>query len=484
MIRRRRTRIVATLGPASHAPARILELAATGVDMFRLNFSHGVHADHAAALDAVRSAEREIGRPLAALADLQGPKFRLGRFSEGAITLVKGQILRLDLDPAPGDGHRVALPHPEMLKVLKPGVNILLDDGKVRLTVVEAGTDFVETEVVFGERLSDHKGVAAPGVTIPTSALTEKDRVDLDFALRLGVDWIALSFVQRAADMTELRRLTGGRAALMAKIEKPSALRELEAICDASDALMVARGDLGVELAPPEVPVAQKTIVRAARRRGIPVVIATQMLDSMTTNPAPTRAEASDVAGGVYEGADALMLSGETAAGSYPIETVQMMDAIIMQVEADPNWPRVMRAEHDTGEEDIDTLIAAATRAAEARSTACLVAYTNSGVTVRKLARERPAHPIIALAPNITAARRLAVVWGLEARVRAQPDDIASMTDTAAQMAAELGFAGTGARVLMISGPPGGSPGAADTLRITHAPSSPKLAPAPASAKG
>jgi pyruvate kinase len=470
VIRQRRTRIVATLGPASQAPERILELARTGVDTFRLNFSHGAHADHAAALAAVRAAEGEIGRPLAVLADLQGPKFRLGRFVAGAISLTKGQALRLDLDSEPGDSRRVTLPHPDMLKVLTPGVQVLLDDGKVRLGVVKTGAGFVDTEVIFGERLSDHKGVAAPGVTIPTSALTEKDRIDLDFALRLGVDWIALSFVQREADMAELRRLAGDRAGLMAKIEKPSALRELEAICDASDALMVARGDLGVELAPPEVPVAQKTIVRAARRRGIPVIIATQMLDSMTTNPAPTRAEASDVAGGVYEGADALMLSGETAAGSYPIETVQMMDAIIVRVEADPNWARVMRAEHDTGEEDIDTLIAAATRAAEARSTACLVAYTNSGVTVRRLARERPGHPIIALAPNITAARRLAFVWGLEPRVCAQPADIAAMTDTASHMAADLGFARTGERVLIIAGPPGGSPGAADTLRLTHAP--------------
>ncbi len=470
MIRQRRTRIVATLGPASQAPERILELARTGVDTFRLNFSHGAHADHAAALAAVRAAEGEIGRPLAVLADLQGPKFRLGRFAAGAISLAKGQALRLDLDSEPGDSRRVALPHPDMLKVLAPGVQVLLDDGKVRLEVVKTGAGFVDTQVIFGERLSDHKGVAAPGVTIPTSALTEKDRIDLEFALRLGVDWIALSFVQREADMAELRRLAGDRAGLMAKIEKPSALRDLEAICDASDALMVARGDLGVELAPPEVPVAQKTIVRAARRRGIPVIIATQMLDSMTSNPAPTRAEASDVAGGVYEGADALMLSGETAAGSYPIETVQMMDAIIVRVEADPNWPRVMRAEHDTGEEDIDTLIAAATRAAEARSTACLVAYTNSGVTVRRLARERPGHPIIALAPNITAARRLAFVWGLEPRVCAQPADIAAMTDTASRLAADLGFARTGERVLIIAGPPGGSPGAADTLRLTHAP--------------
>lgn len=469
MIRERRTRIVATLGPASLAPNRVHDLAVAGVDVFRLNFSHGSHDDHAAALASVRAAEGDIGRPLAVLADLQGPKFRLGRFAGGSIRLAKGMTLRLDLDPAPGDERRIPLPHPDMLKVLTAGVYIVLDDGKVRLRIVGSGDGFAEAEVVFGDRLSDHKGVAAPGVTIPTSALTDKDLGDLDFALRLGVDWVALSFVQRAADMAELRRLVGRRTAIMAKIEKPAALRELDAICDASDALMVARGDLGVELAPPDVPVAQKTIVRAARSRGLPVVIATQMLDSMTTNPAPTRAEASDVANGVYEGADALMLSGETAAGDYVVETVDMMDAIIRRVEADPNWPRMMRAEFEGGE-DTDSLIAAATRAAEARSTACLVAYTNSGVTARRLARERPGHPILALAPTLAAARRLALVWGLETRVVEQPPDIAAMTDRASDLAAELGLAGPGERVLVIAGPPGGSPGAADMLRIVHAP--------------
>jgi pyruvate kinase len=470
MIRHRRTRIVATLGPASLVPGRVQDLAQAGVDVFRLNFSHGSQEDHAGALAAVRAAEREVGRPLGALADLQGPKFRVGRFAQGAIALAKGQVLTLDLDPTPGDPTRVNLPHPDMLRVLKTGVEVLLDDGKVRLRVVQAGEGFADTEVVFGDRLSDHKGVAAPGVTIPTSALTDKDRADLDFALRLRVDWVALSFVQRAEDMAELRRLVGGRAALMAKIEKPAALRDLDSICDVSDGLMVARGDLGVELAPPEVPVAQKTIVRAARQRGLPVVIATQMLESMTTNPAPTRAEASDVANGVYEGADALMLSGETAAGAYVVETVAMMDAIITRVEADPNWPRMMRAEHDTGEADIDTLIAAATRAAEARSTACLVVYTNSGVTVRRLAQERPAHPIIALSPSLEGARRLALVWGLETRVMPQPTERDAMTDAAAHLAADLGFANPGERILIISGPPGGRPGAADMLRIVHAP--------------
>ncbi|HEY2178142.1 MAG TPA: pyruvate kinase [Caulobacteraceae bacterium] len=471
MIRERRTRIVATLGPASREPAMVVDLARAGVDVFRLNFSHGERADHAAAVAAVRAAEAEVGRPLAALADLQGPKFRLGSFAAGKIAIKPGQTLRLDLDPAPGDKRRAPFPHPEVLKVLRPGAVLILDDGKVRLAVKEAGPDFAKVEVVAGEVLSDRKGVAAPGLMIPVPAMTAKDRGDLEFALRHGVDWVALSFVQNAADMADLRRLVNGRAAILAKIEKPAALSDLEAILDASDGLMVARGDLGVELAPEEVPVAQKTIVRAARRRGAPVIIATQMLDSMTFNPAPTRAEASDVANGVYEGADALMLSGESAAGAFPRESVAMMDAIIRRVEADPIWPSLMRAEHgDDADEDVDALIAAATRAAEARSTACLVAYTTTGATARRLARERPAHPILALAPDETVARRLGLVWGLEPRVASQPRGVAAMTDEAAHLAADLGLAEPGARILIIAGPPLGAPGAANLLRITHAP--------------
>jgi pyruvate kinase len=308
-------------------------------------------------------------------------------------------------------------------------------------------------------------------VTIPVPALTPKDQTDAQFALRIGVDWLALSFVQHAADMADLRRLVNGRAAVLAKIEKPSALRNLEAILDASDGLMVARGDLGVELAPEDVPVAQKTIVRAARRRGVPVIIATQMLESMTTNPSPTRAEASDVANGVYEGADALMLSAESAVGAWPRETVSMMDAIIRKVEGDPNWLDLMRAEHgEDADEDVDALIAAATRAAEARATACLIAYTNTGATARRVARERPDHPILAITSDPHVARVLGLVWGLEPRVAEQPSDIEAMTNAAARLAGDLGLAAPGARVLIVAGPPGGAPGAANLLRIAHAP--------------
>ena len=471
MIRNRRTRIVATLGPASRAPEMVATLALAGVDVFRLNFSHGTHEDHATALEMVRAAETRVQRPLAVLGDLQGPKFRLGAFARGKIDIAPGQAIRFDLDPTPGDSRRVPLPHPEVLRVLRPGLEVVLDDGRVRLRVTGVGEGYVDTEVVAGDALSDRKGVSVPGVVIPVPALTPKDRKDLDFALRIGVDWIALSFVQHAGDVAELRRLVNGRAQILSKIEKPAALEHLEAILDVSDGLMVARGDLGVEMATEEVPVAQKTIVRAARRRGTPVIIATQMLESMTSNPSPTRAEASDVANGVYEGADALMLSAESASGAFPREAVTVMDAIIRRVEADPNWPSLMRAEHGVdADEDVDALIAAATRAAEARSTACLVAYTTTGSTARRVARERPIHPVLAIAPDISVARRLGLVWGLEPRVATQPRGIAAMTDEAAHMAADLGLAAPGSRVLIIAGPPMGAPGAANLLRITHAP--------------
>ena len=471
MIRNRRTRIVATLGPASRTPGQVLTLARTGVDVFRLNFSHGSHDDHAAALQAVRDAEAEIGRPLAALADLQGPKFRLGNFAAGHIEVAPGQRIRLDLDPEPGDRRRVQLPHPQVFHVLKAGMDLLLDDGKVRLKVVATDGRSAEAEVVAGEVLSNHKGLSVPGAVIPVPAMTAKDEADVDFALRIGVDWVALSFVQHAADVAALRKIVGDRASILAKIEKPAAIQHLEAILDVSDGLMVARGDLGVELAPEEVPVLQKQIVRAARRRGAPVIVATQMLESMISNPAPTRAEASDVAGAVYEGADALMLSAESAAGAYPREAVAIMDAIIRRVEADPNWPSLMRAEHGPdADEDVDALIAAATAAAAARSTACIVAYTTSGSTARRVARERPPLPILALAPDLQVARRLGLVWGLEPRAASQPRGIAAMTDEAAHMAAELGLAAAGERVLIIAGPPLGAPGAANLLRITHAP--------------
>ena len=471
MIRPRHARIVATLGPASRDASSVEALARIGVDVFRLNFSHGVHEDHAQALAAVRAAEAAIGRPLAALADLQGPKLRLSKFRDGRIEVKTGDRIRLDQNPEPGDASRICVPHPELFAAMSPGALLLVDDGKVRLKVVSVDKGGVEVEVVQGLALSDRKGVALPGAVIPLAALTSKDRQDLAFALRIGVDWVALSFVQRPADMAELRQLVQGRAAVMAKIEKPAALTQLDEILDLCDGVMIARGDLGVELEPEEVPPAQKTILRAARRRGVPVVVATQMLESMTASATPTRAEATDVANAVYEGADALMLSAETASGDYPKEAAAMMARIIERVEQDPRWPELMGAEQDrVDDEDVDALVAAAGAAAERASVACLVAFTTTGGTARRLARERTLQSVIALTPHATVARRLCLVWGLEPRVGANPAGLDDMTDEAVDLAMRLGLAKSGERILILAGTPFGAPGAANLLRLAHAP--------------
>ena len=468
MIRARQARIVATLGPASRAPDKVRELAQAGADVFRINFSHGSHADHAAAIEAVREAEAALDRPLAVLADLQGPKLRLGKFAGGAAELHAGQAFRIDLSADAGGETRVGVPHPEVFAALRQGSLILLDDGKVRLRVTANGPDFADTVVEAGDKLSNHKGLNLPGSAIPIPALTDKDRKDLAFALNQGVDWVALSFVQRAADMAELRQLVRGRAGVLAKIEKPAALEVLDEILDLSEAVMVARGDLGVELAPEDVPVVQKQLVRAARDRGLPIIVATQMLESMISAPAPTRAEASDVAGAVYEGADAMMLSAKTAAGQYPFEAVSIMDRIIARVEKDPRWPELMAAEHGVG--DADALVAAATDAAAIAHTACVAAFTATGQTALRLARERGLTRTLALTPNLSTARRLALAWGVEPRVVPDIRDPEDMPRLAGEMALRIGLANPGDRVMILAGVPMGSPGAANLLRLTHAP--------------
>lgn len=470
MIRARRARIVATLGPASREVAQIRALAEAGADVFRVNFSHGGHKDHARTIANVRAVEALVGRPLAVLADLQGPKLRLGEFADGRVRLKVGQDFRLDRQPIDGDASRVCVPHAEIFAALKPGADILLDDGKVRLKVGKCGPDFADTVVVAGEALSDHKGLNLPGLAIPIPALTAKDLEDLNFALSEGVDWVALSFVQRASDMAELRQIVQGRAGVLAKIEKPAALEALDEILDLCEAVMVARGDLGVELNPEDVPVVQKALVRAARTRGIPVIVATQMLESMISSPTPTRAEASDVAGAVYEGADAVMLSAETAAGQYPVEAVTIMDRILTRVERDPRWPELMRAEYPVEDADADALVAAARRAAEAASTACLVAFTTTGQTALRLARERPLQPTLALTTRLATARRLALAWGVESRVVDEISDPEDLARVAVAVVTEMGLAPPGHRVLILAGLPMGSPGAANILRLAHTP--------------
>ncbi|MBE7217965.1 MAG: pyruvate kinase [Caulobacteraceae bacterium] len=471
MIRTRRARIVATLGPASRAPETVVALARAGADVFRLNFSHGSHEDHARTLEAVRAAEAAVDRPLAALADLQGPKIRLGRFADTRIPIAPGARLRLDSDPTPGTAERVQLPHPELLSVMREGGLLLVDDGKVRLEVTGAGDGWADVVVRQGSELSDRKGLALPGAVIPVPALTAKDREDLAFALRLGVDWVALSFVQQPSDMAELRRIVGGRAACLAKIEKPAALDDLGAILDLCDGVMVARGDLGVELEPEEVPVAQKAILRAARARGVPAIVATQMLESMTHSATPTRAEASDVANAVYEGADALMLSAESASGQFPLEAVTMMARIVERVEHDPAWPSLMRAEQGSlAEEDADALVAAARRAADVGGTACLITFTATGSSARRLARERALQPVLAVTTDEGVARRLALVWGLEPRVAEAPHDLEEATRIGVRLACDLGLAQPHERILILAGTPFGSPGSSNLMRFAHAP--------------
>jgi pyruvate kinase len=448
----------------------VRELALVGVDVFRVNFSHGSQADHARTIQAVREAEAIVERPLAVLADLQGPKIRLAEFADAAVQLKAGQDFRLDMSRTPGDASRIGVPHPEVFAALRVGAEVLLDDGKVRLRVTDHGPDYADTIVEAGDRLSDHKGLNLPNLSIPIPALTDKDREDLAFALNEGVDWVALSFVQRASDMAELRRLVQGRAAVLAKIEKPAALEALDEILDLCQAIMVARGDLGVELAPEEVPIFQKKLVRAARLRGLPVIVATQMLESMTHSPTPTRAEVSDVANAVYEGADAVMLSAETAAGDYPVESVSMMNRIITRVEQDPRWPELMRAEYPVEDADADALVAAARKASESASTACIAAFTTTGQTALRLARERPLQPTLALTPNLDTARRLALAWGVEARVVPELRDPEELADIAVEQAVKTGLAPPGQRVLILAGLPLGSPGAANILRLAHTP--------------
>jgi len=467
MIQRRAAKIIATLGPASSTPDRIRALNAAGADLFRLNFSHGERAEHRERFDSVRKLERELGRPIGILVDLQGPKIRVGKFAGGKVALGEGKPLRLDLDTTPGDARRAPLPHPEVFAAMKPGQLVLLDDGRLRLKVEKVGADFAETIVVTGGTLSERKGVNLPGAILPLSALTEKDLRDLDFALSLGADWVALSFVQRPDDVAELRKLVGNRAAIMSKIEKPQALDRLPEIVDLSDAVMVARGDLGVELPPEDVPILQKQIVRAGRKAGKPVVVATQMLESMVRDPAPTRAEASDVANAVYDGADAVMLSAETASGNYPVESVEMMARIIRRVEQDPTYRVFMDANHPPPQATAsDAITLAAREVAVTVAAACIVTYTSSGSTAQRASRERPPVPILCLTGRTQTARRMTLAWGVHCFFSHDVSDIDEMVRYAQESAKANGIAKVGERIVITAGMPFGTPGATNMLRV------------------
>jgi len=467
MRRQRRTKIVATIGPASAGPEVMEKLFLSGTDVFRINMSHTGHDAMRAYIDQIRAIEARHSRPIGILADLQGPKLRLGTFAQGGAVLKVGEQFVLDDDSAPGDIGRACLPHYEVLAALEPGHRLLVNDGQVRLRVIEGSKKRVVTVVEVGGKVSDRKGVNLPDSIVTLSALTEKDRADLEAALVKGVDWIGLSFIQRPEDIAEARKLTMGRAAIMSKIEKPQAITRLPEIIELSDALMVARGDLGVEMPLERVPGLQKQITRGARQAGKPVVVATQMLESMINAPVPTRAEVSDVATAIFDGADAIMLSAESAAGNHPVEAVQTMDRIAQEVERDQTYHPVIDAQRPVPEATgADAISAAARQIAETLHLPAIICLTSSGATALRVARERPEPPVVALSPNIATARRLAVLWGTHSVVMEDSLDLNEEVERACNIAFREGFAKTGQRVILVAGVPLGTPGATNMVRI------------------
>ncbi|MDQ0589245.1 pyruvate kinase [Variovorax paradoxus] len=471
MRRTRSAKIVATLGPATTDEPAIRALFERGVDVFRLNFSHGTQHDHARRLDTIRRLEKEFGRPIGVLLDLQGPKLRLGTFEGGRAQLDAGSQFRLDMDATSGNARRAPLLHPEIFAALQVGTDLLLDDGKLRLRVDSYGADFAETTVLVGGPISDRKGVNVPSVVLPISPLTPKDLDDLACGLAMGVDWVALSFVQRPEDIEEARAIIGTRAWIMAKLEKPAAIDHLDAIVDLCDGVMVARGDLGVELPPERVPELQRLIVRACRKRGKPVVVATQMLESMIAAPVPTRAEVSDVATAIYDGVDAVMLSAESASGKYPLEAVSMMERIISRVEADASYRIGIDATHEASlSTTADAVCASMRQVAALLAPAATVTYTSSGFTSLRAARERPAVPIISLTPDVATARRMAMVWGVHAVLVDDVHDVAEMIECACRNACTEGFASAGNDVVVVAGLPFGLSGTTNLLHVARIP--------------
>jgi pyruvate kinase len=469
MRRLRKAKIVATLGPASSDKETIRALFDAGVDVFRFNFSHGSHDDHRARYNIVREIEKEVGRPIAILADMQGPKLRIGKFANSKIMLEAGAKFTLDRDTTDGDEKRVCLPHPELFEVVTAGQSLSLDDGKLRLRVIESDDYSIKTEVITGGALSDRKGVNVPDVILPIPVLTEKDHRDLEFALSLDVDWVALSFVQQPEDLIEARNIIAGRAGLMTKLEKPAALDRLDEIVQMSDAVMVARGDLGVELPPERVPGIQKRILRACHYQGKPSIIATQMLESMIHSPTPTRAEASDVASAIYDGADAVMLSAESASGSYPLQAVSIMNRIIIEVERDPIYHKMLSAQQGIAHlTQGDAICAALRHVSQGLGAAASVTYTASGTTSLRAARERPMSHILSITPNLHTARRLALTWGVHtALIDHDVIDVDEMVNAACTVAVAEGFAKKGDLIVIAAGMPFGEPGTTNLLRTT-----------------
>lgn len=472
MRRNRHAKIVATVGPASSSPEMLHALFLAGVDTFRLNFSHGSQDDHARVHAAIRALERTVGRPIGILQDLQGPKIRLGTLAGGRLDVASGETLRFVLDGSEGDRDAIPLPHPEIFAAIAPGQDLLIDDGRVRVRIVGLTHDSIEAEVVIGGTLSNRKGVNLPGTLLDVSPLTPKDRADLAFGLDLGVDWVALSFVQKPSDVIEARGLIGDRAGIMTKVEKPQALERIDDIIRLSDAVMVARGDLGVEIPHEDVPGRQKELIRACRLAVKPVVVATQMLDSMVSAPTPTRAEASDVATAIYDGADAVMLSAESATGRFPLEAVAMMARIIHRTETHKLYRSLITAS-DPGEEETPAhaIASASASLADGVNAAAIVAYTLGGTTAARVARRRPQVPILALTPDLATSRRLCLLWGAHSVQAAEVSTYEAMVAGALAHAVEEGFAKANDLIVIAAGIPFAVAGTTNNIRVAQVPS-------------
>ena len=468
----KKTKIVSTLGPATANEEMIEKLFLAGVNVFRVNFSHGDHETHGRVIQTIRKVEENYKRPIAILADLQGPKFRVGQFEGGEVDLKIGQSFIFDSDETLGTSQRVYLPHENVIKALKVGEKILLDDGRIQMVVEEKQSDKIIAKVLAGKSLKDRKGFNLPNTNLPVSALTDKDRIDLDFALHQGVDFLALSFVQRPDDVAEAKKLihahpSKNKAALISKIEKPSAVSLIAPIIEISDGIMLARGDLGVEMPPEEVPSIQKKIVRLCREQGKPIIVATQMLESMTESPAPTRAEASDVATAVYEGSDAVMLSAETATGTYPVQAVEMMAKISHSIEDDESYQRMRDAEALLSDHtSSDAITFAAKQVAETIGASLIATYTTSGSTAFRTSRMRPSIPILALTSDLKTARKLCLSFGVYPFWAKDVKSFSKIIDKAIDIALKEDLVVEGERIVVTAGVPFGAPGSTNTLRI------------------
>ncbi|MCP5076293.1 MAG: pyruvate kinase [Rhodobacteraceae bacterium] len=466
--RMRKVKVVATLGPASENYDTIRGLFEAGADVFRLNMSHGKHSEIRDKHQIIRDVERDTGRPIGILADLQGPKLRCGVFANETEELVEGAAFRFDLDETPGDVNRVCLPHIEIFEALEPGAGLLVNDGKIRLKVTTCGGDFADCSVEVGGTISNRKGVNVPDVVLPLAALSEKDLKDLEFVCGLGVEWLALSFVQRPEDVTEAKKLVDGRASIISKIEKPAAVKAFRSILEVSDGIMVARGDLGVELPVQEVPPIQKRLVRGCRKVGKPVIVATQMLESMVESPMPTRAEVSDVAAAIYEGADAVMLSAESAAGKYPSEAVMTMNNVAIEVEADPTYRQIIEASRTASRDSVaEAITTAAREVAETTDIKAICCFSHSGRTAILASRERPHVPILALTPLKGTARRLTLVWGLHCVETNEVTRFKMAVVSAARAVRNDGFATDSDKIVVTAGIPFNVPGSTNILRVS-----------------